>query len=377
MPVFTPNRFGFIFFFLRFAFPIFLLAGCRAVVRNVPDIDDYKFFVKAPIPPGSEPFRFVRTAGGPDLGKTIMLRKEAWFHPLEDVLKEMGTAGFMIIRRDTVLYEYYGKGFIDTSFVASFSVAKAFTSAIAGALVGEGIIQLTDPVTKFVPELKDRKGLDQVQLKHLLNMTSGLKYANNERFIVEASKFYYGRELEETLLKGAEAKRPPGTEFEYLNGNTMLAAMMMERASGKKMYKLLQEKIWHPLGMESHAIWGADNKKDTTVRAFCCLYARTEDYAKFGRLYLRGGEWNGKQVLPREWVEKSLMNNARYGPQRDYHFHWMAWAQDYDAHLVGGLFNQYLLIYPKKDLIIVHFSKKHKQDSGLWRSYFLQLMDMI
>ena len=198
------------------------------------------------------------------------------------------------------LKSYY-RGNDETLQVPSFSMAKSFTSALMGIAVSEGYIEdVHDPVTKYLPELKD-PALKDVTLEHLLNMRSGIK--SREFYyspFSDVAKYYYGRNIPK-YVKKTKVEREPDERFHYNSLNTQLLGMTVKRATGKPLATYLEEKIWKPLGMEFPASWSIDSRTSATEKAFCCINARARDYAKFGRLYLNKGRWNGKQIIPM-WV---------------------------------------------------------------------------
>jgi len=107
-------------------------------------------------------------------------------------------------------------------------------------------------------------------------------------------------------LKKVKLDTEPGTEFKYTSGTTQLLGLVLERAiKTKTITQYLQEKIWTPLQMEYDASWSLDREKDGLEKTYCCINARARDFAKIGRLMLNKGEWNGKQIVSRAWIENS------------------------------------------------------------------------
>jgi CubicO group peptidase (beta-lactamase class C family) len=112
--------------------------------------------------------------------------------------RSTGTTAFIVIQDDTILYENYFNGFQRDSIVTSFSSAKSFNSALIGIAIDEGWIDsVDDPVVKYIPEIT-RRGLDDLTLKHLLDMSSGIRYLEDENmfplfapFSDDAKTYYY------------------------------------------------------------------------------------------------------------------------------------------------------------------------------------------
>jgi CubicO group peptidase (beta-lactamase class C family) len=184
-------------------------------------------------------------------------------------------------------------------------------------------------------------------------MNSGVKFS--ESYISPfsgAAAIYYGTNLRHQLSK-VKTYRDPGLGFEYKSINTQLLGLILERATGKTISQNLEEKIWRPLGMEYDASWSLDRKKNGIEKAFCCINATARDYARFGRLYLHGGNWNGKQIVPSDWaIPCTQVNNE---PNCAWYYNrqwWQASRDDGDFAAVGYL-GQYIYVYPKKNLVII------------------------
>lgn len=262
-----------------------------------------------------------------------------------------------MIRNDTIFVEDYLYDYDEESIVPSFSVAKSVVSILYGIAIEEGIIGGVDePVTKYIPELKD-EGFDKVTIEHLLQMTSGLKF--NESYsnpFGEAANYYYGGNLEK-LVTHAKLENEPGADFNYVSGDTQILTLILSRALGEKsVTAYFEEKVWKPLGMEFDASWSLDSK-DGLERGFCCLNMRARDYAKIGRLYLNKGNWNGKQIVPEEWVAKSTKADYSSGGKDFYQYQWWIGPGENDFH-ADGILGQYIYVNPDLNIVAVRLGKK-------------------
>jgi CubicO group peptidase (beta-lactamase class C family) len=115
--------------------------------------------------------------------------------------------------------------------------------------------------------------------------------------------------------------------------------------------------------MESDASWSIDSRKYGEVKAFCCLNATARDFAKFGRLYLNMGNWNGKQVVPRAWVERSITPYTQ-----GQNFYSTQWWLDEDRFAAIGFMGQYICVDPKTKTIIVRLGRR--QGKVDWEKIF-------
>ncbi|MBK5285195.1 MAG: serine hydrolase [Bacteroidia bacterium] len=338
---------------------LIILSSCRVgrfFYYNFANITDYKIFPSSPVHRDSlNSFRFVDARNNSEREKNIIVtKKDSQRVSLISVLQSSPTVAFLVIRNDSILFENYFKNYKASSEVASFSMSKSYISALIGIAINEGHIKdENDSVVKYLPELTGKYTWDKVTIHHLLQMNSGVKFSESYKSPFSgAAAIYYGTNLREQLKK-VKTYREPGQEFEYKSINTQLLGLILERATGKTISQNLEEKIWQPLGMEYDASWSLDKKKNGIEKAFCCINATARDFARFGRLYLNEGKWNGKQIIPLQWVKLSTQINTEPNSAWNYnHQWWQASRNDGDFCAVGYL-GQYIYVYPKKNLIIV------------------------
>jgi CubicO group peptidase (beta-lactamase class C family) len=312
----------------------------------------------------------------------------------DDLLNKSGTTAFIIIRDDINLFEKYYNGFARDSWFTSFSVAKSFDSAMIGMAISEGLIgSVDDPVTKYLPELSGR-GLDDLTIRNLLKMDCGVNYHESELLDVlgfqsDDSKTYYMPDLRGLALTIKPSKEAIGTCFHYNNYYPILEGMILERTTGMSVSQYLQERIWKPLGMEYPATWSINQVGDGLEKMESGLNARAIDFAKFGRLYLNKGNWNGVQIIPEDWVVESTApdpNDKRPQigdvqlpkPDGYYQYHWWGTKREnglYDYTAVGHL-GQYIFVRPDKNLIIVRLGTE-TNTSVNWFEKFQELANLI
>ena len=158
-------------------------------------------------------------------------------------------------------------------------------------------------------------------------MRSGIDF-NEENYVnphSDIANLYFTKDIKRIVEKVTFVSTPGSIHY-YSSLDTQILGLILERASGKPLAKLLEEWIWKPLGMEYNAEWQKDSKKNNQTKAFCCINAAAKDYAKFGRLYLDKGTWKGKQVLSHKWVEKATKPNFDNGC---YQYQWYSGNKTY------------------------------------------------
>ena len=334
----------------------------RFVWYNFSNITDHQIFPARPLEKSAEPFRFTEAIQSTRVGR-------ARVQAIDSLVAANNSVAFLIIRNDSLLFERYYQGYEAADPVASFSMAKSYTSALIGAALADGYIKSVDePITRYLPELKNNKGFDKITIKHLLQMTSGIK-ANESYYnpFGQAAKLYYGRTLR-TYLKHLKVDYEPGTKFAYRSVNTQLLGFIVERATGKTVTDYLNDKIWKHLGTEYEASWSIDKKKNGMEKTFCCINARARDFAKFGRLFLNNGNWNGQQLLPASWVTESTTPTEADGGVSYYKYQW--WITK-DGFVANGLHGQFIYVNPSKKVVMVRLGKS--EGSVPWHRVFDQL----
>lgn len=263
--------------------------------------------------------------------------------------KELGSIAFLIIKNDSIWHENYAENYGEHSITNSFSMAKSITSALLGKAIEEGFItSLDQKASDFYPEYA---GTD-LTVGDLSSMSSGLNWDESYKnpFGVTAKAYYKG-DLAKTIL-GLKVIKEPGQEFEYLSGNTELLAMIIEKATGKKLTDYLYTSFWDKMGAENAALWQVDDKKHRLVKAYCCLGSNARDFARFGKLYKDYGKWNGKQLLDSSFVVKSIKPRFPESLEYGYGF-WLTNYKHKNIFAMRGILGQYVIVIPEDDIIIV------------------------
>jgi CubicO group peptidase (beta-lactamase class C family) len=171
-----------------------------------------------------------------------------------------------------------------------------------------------------------------------------------------------------------------------------LLGMILERATGMSVAEYLETRIWQPIGMEYDGSWSLDSEGFEKMESG--VNARAIDFAKFGRLYLNNGNWDGTQVIPAEWVAQSTRPDALpeavdYYPDEfpfksgDGYYGYLWWGlrreeTSYDFMARGNL-GQYIYISPQKNLIIIRNGESYGEFDRAqgWLEMFYQFASSI
>lgn len=287
---------------------------------------------------------------------------------LEDLHRSYGTVAFLIIRNDSLWYEKYYDGYTKDSKSNSFSMAKSFVSAMLGSAIMEGKIKnLDQPVGDFIPEFS-RGEAARLTVGDLSSMASGLNWDESyySPFSI-TTRAYFDEELP-PLIRNLKVVEEPGKAFKYLSGNTQLLGMVIQKATGQHLSQYLSEHFWKPMGAEHDALWQLDSEESGMEKAYCCVAASARDFARFGKLYKDKGQWNGKQLLPRSFAERSIQPRFKADPEYGYGL-WLLNRNGKDFFMLRGHLGQYVIVQPEDNIIIVRLghSSAPKQGDDLFR----------
>ncbi|MDC0372043.1 beta-lactamase family protein, partial [Flavobacteriaceae bacterium] len=252
-----------------------------------------------------------------------------------------GAIAYVIIKNDSIWFENYYDGFDENSKTNSFSMAKSYVSGLMGKAIEEGYIKSLDqPVSDFFPEFSEGLAA-KMTVGDLSSMASGTNW--DEKYYSPLSittRAYFDDDLEKVIL-GLKVVNEPGQAYKYSSGDTQLLAMVIEKATGKKLYDYLTESFWKPLGSENPALWQVDSEAHDLVKAYCCIASNAKDFARFGKLYKDHGKWRGEQLLDSAFVARSITPRFAESPQYGYGF-WMQKRDGKSFFMMRGHLGQYV-----------------------------------
>ena len=212
----------------------------------------------------------------------------------------------VIVRNGLVVDAYYKEGYDESSVFTLQSTSKSITSALVGIALEQGCLESLDqPLSDFFPELHAASDprWAKITLRHLLNHTSGIASTDSPRW-------YEWRASENWLdyLFALPIYTEPGTSFDYSTGNTHLLSAVLERATGIPLADYAQEVLFEPLGITDARLETAPEGVGDGGNGFSM---KTLDLARFGLLYLNGGVWQARQIVPADWVTASTTTQAK------------------------------------------------------------------
>lgn len=260
---------------------------------------------------------------------------------------------FMVIHKGIPVAEKYNEGINEKTRLLSWSMAKSFTSALAGIMVMDGKLNIHAPAD--IPEWQNDHRRN-ITINNLLQMQSGLKYNED-----------YGNRSDVTVMLHCEAdlarfayikplEYEPGTFWYYSSGSTNIVNHLMRNTFGNdaEYYRFATRRLFNKIGMPD-AVFEVDASGTQVGSSY--IYATTRDYARFALLYLNDGIFNGERILPEAWVDysRSIVPNTRgaYGAG-----FWLNRNNEFDAAPANMFYckghdGQRIFIFPDQQLAVV------------------------
>jgi CubicO group peptidase (beta-lactamase class C family) len=273
------------------------------------------------------------------------------------------THALVVVHGGRIVVERYGSGTTASTTLLSWSMAKSITHAAAGILVRDGRLDVTAPapVAAWQQPGDPRRG---ITVEHLLRMVPGLRFVEDyvDDRVSDVIRMLFGDGADDVAGFAASfpLEHPPGTHFNYSSGTTNILARIVGDAVGgdrAAMEAFLQHELFAPTGMRS-AVPRFDARGTFVGSSY--VYATARDFARFGLLYLRGGTWDGHEVVTREWVEHARTPTTAVlppGETRRYGAHWWLWDDPFGTFAAHGYEGQRIAVVPALDLVVVRLGR--------------------
>jgi CubicO group peptidase (beta-lactamase class C family) len=284
------------------------------------------------------------------------------------------THALLVVEGGKLVFDHYGDGFTADQTHASWSMAKSITQALIGILVGDGKIDIHAPAD--APEWREPSDpRAAITLDQLLRMSSGLEFT--EDYLPgsgsDVLEMLYGSGKPDAAHYAAAKplEHPPGSWFYYSSGTTNIVSRCAARtldAYGADFERFMRQRLFEPLGMES-PIPKFDAAGTFLGSSYC--FCTAQDFARFGRLYLQDGVWEGRRILPAGWVDYTRSPTPQQVPSSDgrYGTHWWLDIGGPGTFAAQGFGGQRILVMPDQGTVIVRLGNTplaHKDDFARW-----------
>jgi CubicO group peptidase (beta-lactamase class C family)/poly(3-hydroxybutyrate) depolymerase len=290
----------------------------------------------------------------------------------------IGSAAVMIVENGEVVAQW---GDVEKRYKCH-SIRKSLLSALIGLHVESGEIDLGATLGEL--GIDDREGLVPRE-----------KAAKVIDLLMARSGVYHPTGYETEYMKNLKPARHahgPGTWWCYNNWDFNTLGSIFEKLTGRGIFDDFRDRIAQPLGMEDFRYDEARRDgeyvrfESASVHPAYPFRMSARDLARFGLLYLRGGRWNGTQVIPEKWVQMSTRSYSRAGERGGYGYMW--WVAEGDVHFpqvsvppgtysARGAGGHYVVVIPGLDLVVVHRADTDAKDRRVEGLAFGSLMEKI
>ena len=312
---------------------------------------------------------------------------------IEDYLGRNPTTGLLIAKDDTILYERYQYARTDRDRFLSQSMAKTITAMLIGIAVSEDKIKsIDDPASAYVPGLANAE-YGRTPIRDLLHMSSGVAFTEDyggRDDVAELSRDLFVKPGKDPIASVAQFNTrvaPPGKKWHYASVETEILGLVLRAATGEPVADYLHDRIWDAIGTEADASWAMDSTGQEVT--FCCFNATLRDYARLGRLLAHDGAWEGRQLIPRQWLVDATTVQPTDGylapgtatPYFGYGYQvWILPGQQRRFALIG-IRGQMILVDPASKLVMVHTAVRQNPSApasnaetvALWSAVIEQL----
>ena len=253
----------------------------------------------------------------------------------------------MVVRHGHVIAEGWWKPQTPDTRHVMWSLSKSFTSTAVGLAIADKKLSLDDKVMKFFPDdlsAEPSANLKAMRVRDLLTMTAGHETEAKLSPNVNWAKTFLAQPV----------PHEPGTHFKYNTPATYMLSAIVQKVTGKTVLEYLTPRLFEPLGIEKPK-WDS-SPQGINIGGYG-LFVRTEDVAKFGQLYLQKGKWDGKQLIPIDWVEAATSrqvpngNNEKSDWNQGYGYQF--WRSRHGAFRGDGAFGQFCVVLPEQDAVVV------------------------
>ncbi len=268
----------------------------------------------------------------------------ALINDLDDKINAMNS--LMVLRHGKVIAECWWTPNSPQTTHCLYSLTKSFTSTAIGFAVAEGKLSLDDKVIDFFPDDLPEypsENLKRMTVRSLLTMSCG-----HEDEALRPSEGSWPK-----AFLAHPVKYEPGTHFRYNTPGSYMLSAILQKVTGQTALDWLTPRLFEPLGIE-RPYW------EMSPEGVCLggqgLFMHTEDLAKFAQFVLQQGEWNGKQLLPKEWFEEATKKQISNGddPESDWAqgYGFQFWRCRHNIFRGDGMYCQYIAVIPDKDMVI-------------------------
>ncbi len=275
----------------------------------------------------------------------------------------------VVIRHGRIVAEWYFGDANKQSKFAAYSTSKSLSSMATGLAIAEGKLALDHTVGKYIPDASP-EGKRAVTVKQLLSMSSGVH--NDPGIGQREDLFSYA-------LKTAPMDHAPGAKWDYNNTGLALLSPVFHKATGKQIDDYLGERIFRPIGIRADDVtW---DRREGLALPYSGCHTTARSLGRIGLLVLHDGEWNGKQIVPEEWLKESIAPSQELN--KSYGYLWWnnttnKWPHvPKDAYAALGKWDNNIFVVPSLDLIVIRQSDLAPAEGHKIAEYYQLVCDAL
>lgn len=239
-----------------------------------------------------------------------------------------------------------------------YSASKSFTSAAVGIAIREGLLSLEERLVDVFPDELPETVSDNLQkaaVRDLLTMCLGQPKA----FLMGEDRPYYSEHNWVKLALAQPFTYEPGTRFVYNNVGPYLAGILVQRRTGCDLVHYLMPRLFEPMGIQLPT-WESDPYGNTFGAGG--LFLNMDELHKLGLLYLQKGRWQGKQLVPEDWVRESAKKQVENG---SYGYGYLFWGGEHGSFRADGKYGQFSIIMGDKNAAVTVVAESREADKLL------------
>ena len=278
------------------------------------------------------------------------------------------TNALLIIQNGSIVFEKYNAPINRNTKLVSYSMAKSYIGLLTGIMIDKGFIESKNE-KNLLKEWQDNR--KNISISHLLNMQSGLdfveEYDTNGRSDTLEMLFGDGRFDQASFASSFGLKTIfPGMKYNYSTGETNILSKIIKtklKEQNLDYQNFISDNLSSKIGLKN-TIFEFDDSG--TFIGGSSVFANARDFARFGYLYLRDGQWDGETVVSKSWIDDTRK------PAKNTHGiysnkFWMphpAFTRGLpgDTYYCAGFGGQYILIIPSKDMVVVRLGETYMED---------------
>ena len=278
------------------------------------------------------------------------------------------TNALLIIQNGSIVYEKYNAPINRNTKLVSYSMAKSYIGLLTGIMIDRGFIESKNE-KNLLKEWQDNR--KNISISHLLNMQSGLdfveEYDTNGRSDTLEMLFGDGRFDQASFASSFGLKTIfPGMKYNYSTGETNILSKIIKiklKEQNLDYQNFISDNLSSKIGLKN-TIFEFDDSG--TFIGGSSVFANARDFARFGYLYLRDGQWDGETIVSKSWIDDTrkpaknthgLYSNKFWMPHPAF-----TRGLPKDTYYCAGFGGQYILIIPSKDMVVVRLGETYMED---------------